>query len=113
MTIDEYLEAQPEPQRSTLEALRAILREVVPDGEETLSYGVPAVRVEAGIVAGYAGFTGHCGYYPHSGAVLDRAGDLVEAYDRSAGTLRFPIDDVLPRTVVERLVELRRAEIEA
>ena len=112
MTVDDYLALQPEPQRSTLEALRATLREILPDAEETLSYGVPAVRIDAGIVAGYAGFKGHCGYYPHSASVLDNAGDLVDGYERSAGTLRFPIDEPLPHGVVERLVELRRDEIE-
>ena len=43
--VDEYLRGIEEPKRSTLEALRSVILEVVPDAEQVISYRVPAFRV--------------------------------------------------------------------
>jgi uncharacterized protein YdhG (YjbR/CyaY superfamily) len=109
--VDTYLEGLTEPQASTLRSVRATLRDLLPDADEKLSYGVPAFLVGGKPVAGYAGFEAHCGYYPHSGSVLEQAADLLDAYDWSKGTLRFPIDEPLPPEIVERLVELRLRQL--
>lgn len=106
-TIDEYLEAAPEPQRSTLDALRRTLCEILPDSDQALSYGVPAFKVEGKAVAGYAYFKNHCSYFPHSGSVLPELADELQPYEWSKGTLKFPVDEPLPRSLVVRLVEVR------
>jgi uncharacterized protein YdhG (YjbR/CyaY superfamily) len=110
-TVEEYLGAAPEPQRTTLLALRATLRELLPDADEALSYGMPAFVVGGKPVAGYAWAKRHCSYYPHSGAVLSELADELEGYDRSKGTLRFKIDQPLPRRLIVRLVEVRLAHL--
>ena len=109
--VDRYLDGLPEPQATTLRSLRATLLDLLPDADEGLSYGVPAVLVDGSPVAGYAGFTAHCGYYPHSGSVLQDAADLLDGYAWSKGTLRFPVDQPLPGEIVERLVALRLQQI--
>ena len=43
--VDEYLSAVEEPKRSTLQALRRTILEMVPDAEQVISYRVPAFRV--------------------------------------------------------------------
>ena len=42
--VDDYLAAVPEPQRSTLESLRATLAALLPEAEQGIAYGVPASR---------------------------------------------------------------------
>ena len=111
MTVDEYLAGAPEPQHTTLVALRATLRALLPDATEALSYGVPALTVDGAVVAGYAYFTNHCGYYPHSDSVLASLADDLTGYDWSKGTLRFPIDEPLPEPLVARLVRARLDEL--
>jgi uncharacterized protein YdhG (YjbR/CyaY superfamily) len=111
MTVDEYLAAAPEPHASTLNELRRTLREIVPEAVEALSYGVPAFKVEGKPIAGYAYFTNHCSYFPHSGSVLSELADDLQAYDWSKGTLKFPVDEPLPSPLVARLVEARLAQL--
>jgi uncharacterized protein YdhG (YjbR/CyaY superfamily) len=113
MTVDEYLGGAPEPHRSTLAALRKTLRDILPDADESLSYGVPAFKVDGKAVAGYAYHKNHCGYYPHSESVLAALGDELDGYEWSRGTLRFPTDTPLPKPLVQRLIEIRLAEIES
>jgi len=108
--VDEYLRGIEEPKRSTLEALRRTILEVVPDAEQVISYNVPAFRVDGRIVAGFAAFKDHLSYLPFSGSVLPKlAGDL-EGYTMTKSALHFPIDRPLPKTLVRKLIAARRAE---
>lgn len=110
MTVDEYLDTAPEPQRSTLLELRALLASILPEAEQAMSYGVPAFKVGGKPVAGYAHAKRHCSYFPHSGTVIAQVEpELLEGYDWSKGTLRFPVDRMPDEALVRRLVELRLA----
>ena len=44
-TVDEYLENTPEPARSSLKHVRAVIRSVVPaETTEVISYGMPMFK---------------------------------------------------------------------
>ena len=107
--VDGYLAGLDEPKRSTLEALRRSILAVVPDAEEDISYGCPAFRVDGKVVAGFAAFTKHLAYLPHSGAVLVELGDRIAGYEHTPGSLHFPIDQPLPDDLVRRLVDAKLA----
>jgi uncharacterized protein YdhG (YjbR/CyaY superfamily) len=110
MNVDDYLETAPEPQRTTLNALRGKLAALLPGAEQAMSYGVPAFTVNGAAVAGYAYAKRHCSYYPHSGSVLSQvAPELLAGYDWSRGTLRFPVDQLPSDDLLQRLVEIRLA----
>jgi uncharacterized protein YdhG (YjbR/CyaY superfamily) len=109
--IDRYLESLDEPKRSTLEALRRAILDVVPDAEECISYGVPAFKVQGKTVAGFAAFKHHVSYLPHSGSVLSALADDVAEYDTTKGSLHFAVDTPLPKQLVRRLVATRMHEI--
>lgn len=111
MTVDEYLDAAAEPQATTLRTLRAQLRELLPDAQETIAYGAPAMRVEKGLVAGYTANAKHCAYLPMSGSVLAGMADQLTGYTYSKGALRFPPDQPLPQELVAALVAARLAEL--
>lgn len=111
MTVDEHLDRAPEPQKSTLNELRQTLRQILPAAAEVVSYGVPAFKVEGKAVSGYAHFKNHCSYFPHSGSVLPELADELQPYEWSKGTLKFPIDESLPSSLVVRLVEVRLAQL--
>jgi uncharacterized protein YdhG (YjbR/CyaY superfamily) len=110
-SVAEYLESAPEPQRSTLVGLRATLREILPDADEVISYNVPAFRVGGKAVAGYAYFSDHCSFFPHSGSVLAQLGAELAGYRWSKGALQFPVDEPLPEALVRRLVEVRLEQL--
>ena len=109
--VDAYLAQLGEPKKSTLEALRRSILEVVPDAEECISYGMPAFRLDGTVVAGFAAFKNHLAYLPHSGAVLAALGDRLDGYERTSGSLHFPIDEPLPPGLVRRLVEAKLARL--
>lgn len=109
--VDEYLDSIEEPKRSTLEEVRRTILRVVPDAEECISYAVPAFKVNAKVVAGFAAFKAHLSYLPHSGSVFaELVNDLV-GYRYSSGALQFPIDRPLPPTLIEKLIAVRLRQL--
>ncbi|HWB88544.1 MAG TPA: DUF1801 domain-containing protein [Acidimicrobiia bacterium] len=111
MTMDEYMEGAPEPQRSTLNDLRDTLRRILPDAEETMSYNMPAFKVEGKAVGGFAWFKNHCSFFPHSGTVLPELAEQLEGYEWTKGTLKFGVDEPLPEDLVRRVVEVRLTQL--
>ena len=109
--VDEYLSAVDEPKRSTLEALRRTILEIVPDAEQVISYRVPAFRVRGKVIAGFAAFKDHLSYLSFSGSVLGQLADELQGYAMTKSALHFPVDRPPPTTLVKRLITLRLAEI--
>jgi uncharacterized protein YdhG (YjbR/CyaY superfamily) len=109
--IDRYLAGLDEPQRTTLEALRKSIMEVVPGAEQCISYGMPAFKVQGKTVAGFAAFKNHLSYLPHSGSVLATLPDDVAPYETSKGSLKFAINDPLPKRLVKKLIHTRMEEL--
>jgi uncharacterized protein YdhG (YjbR/CyaY superfamily) len=110
--VDDYLRAVEEQKRSTLETLRRTL-EIVPDAEQVLSYRVPAFRVHGKTFAGFAAFQNHLSYLPFSGSVLPQLADELHIYTMTKSALHFQIDTPLPKQLVQKLIEVRLAEIRA
>lgn len=108
--IDRYLAALDEPKRSTLEALRRTILEVVPQAEQGMSYGAPAFRLQGKVIAGFAAFKNHLSYLPHSGSVFPELAEEVAKYKTSSGALQFPVDRPLPKSLVRKLIAVRRRQ---
>ena len=112
--ISAHLGTLPQPQRDTLSALHLTLRELLPDAEECISYNMPCFKVGGVAVAGFDGFKNHCSYFPHSGNVVPQVhGIPAWCTVATKGTLQFPVDRPLPKTVVRKLVKARLKEIAA
>ena len=108
--IDNYLDAFEEPKRTTLAHLRDTILAIVPDAEECISYGMPAFKLRGKTIAGFAAFKNHLSYLPHSGSVIPQLAKETERYTSTKGSLHFPIDKPLPRTLVKKLIAVRMAE---
>ncbi|MGH2882036.1 MAG: iron chaperone, partial [Solirubrobacteraceae bacterium] len=87
--VDEYLGALDEPKRSTLQALRRAILDVVPEADQVISYGVPAFRLGGQTVAGFAAFNNHLSYLPFSGSVLGQLSGELEGYEMTKSSLHF------------------------
>jgi uncharacterized protein YdhG (YjbR/CyaY superfamily) len=109
--VDEYLRGLDKPKRSTLQALRRTILEIVPDAEQVISYRVPAFRVSGETVAGFAAFKDHLSYLPFGGSVLGQLAHELKGYTLTKSSLHFPVDRPLPKSVVRNLIAVRLAEL--
>ena len=111
--VNEYLAGLPEPARSTLKTVRAVIRSVVPaETTEVISYGIPTFKYKRGLVA-FAAFKDHCSFFPMGSSVLDAFKEELKGFRVSKGTLHFPLDRPLPAALVKKIVKARIAQNEA
>jgi uncharacterized protein YdhG (YjbR/CyaY superfamily) len=103
-SVDGYLAALTPAQRAQFERIRRIVRSIVPDAEETISYRIPTFKHRGKYLIYFATFKDHMSVYPTVGAV--------EATKGTKGTFRFSDDDPVPEEVVRGIVAHRLEVIE-
>ena len=108
--VDEYLAAVPQPARTTLNTIRAVIRSAVPpESTEAITYGIPTFKYKGSLLA-FAAFKNHCSLFPMSLAVIDTFKNELKPFLASKGTIRYPLDKPLPSVLVKKLVKARIAE---
>ena len=108
-SVDDYIAAQPAQAQLRLHELRAIVRSVMPDAVESISYGLPTYK--SGPTRVYFGAAKrHCALYATAWHVL---GDEVKPYLHSRGTVRFPLDQPIPEALARKLVQVTVEERQA
>ncbi|MBI4429462.1 MAG: DUF1801 domain-containing protein [Ignavibacteriales bacterium] len=106
-TIDAYVGTFPKKSQSLLRAVRRIIRQTVPESEETISYQIPAFKLNGRILVYFAGFKNHISVYPFS-AEMGRSIQGASRYETSGkGTIRFPLDQPLPAGLIQKIVKYR------
>src|ERR1700730_15446397 len=104
--VDEYLAGVPEPERSTLEKIRAAIRSAVPpEATETISYRMPAFKYK-GMLVWFAAFSDHCSLFP-TASVIEAFKNELKGFPTSKGTIHFPTDKPLPTALIKKLVKAR------
>ena len=110
--VDEYIAQSPVRTRAVLSEVRTIIREVIPEATETISYGIPTFDIGGRHVVHFGGFAKHVGLYPTPSG-MDEFADELSPYVRGKGSVRFSLDEPLPADLIRRIVEYRAAEVRA
>jgi uncharacterized protein YdhG (YjbR/CyaY superfamily) len=110
-TFNEYAAAFPPEVQAVLRQVREAVLRAVPDGQEIISYRMPAVRLH-GVLVYFAAFKNHIGFYPP--ITGDPGLEAAAApYAGEKGNLRFPLNQPMPLDLIERLTRLRVAQDQA
>jgi uncharacterized protein YdhG (YjbR/CyaY superfamily) len=110
--IDAYLATLPADHHAALGRLRAQIGRLLPNADETISYGMPAFRLDGRAVVWFAGWKNHCTIYPLTATFLEAHREELEGYRRTKGSLHFKTDAPLPEALVEEFVRARVADLE-
>ena len=107
--VNKYIADLPEPARSTLKKVRAMIRAASPaEATEGFSYGIPAFKYKGPFFC-YAAFSNHCSLFPMSGRVIEQFKSDLQRFETSKGTIRFPVDQPPSASLVKKLVKARLA----
>ena len=104
-TIAQYIALHPPDIQAILQKIRTTIRKAAPEAEETISYAIPAFRLN-GVLVYFAAFKKHIGFYPpvKGDAALELA---VARYAGEKGNLQFPLDEPIPYRLITRIVKHR------
>ena len=111
-SVDEYLNELPDDVYTVLENIRQIIKFLVPDAEETISYQVPSYK-HKGMLVGFGASKDHCSFFVMSSTLLKDFDEDIKDFDTSTGTIRFTPDKPIPNDLITRIVMARLAENEA
>jgi len=111
--LSEYLEGLPVDRRAAVERVYARARALVPEAEDGVGYGMPALRYRGKPLLSVMSAKGHIGLYPFSPPALDTVRDELGDFSLAKGTVRFTADHPIPDALLDRLIDARRAEIDA
>ena len=107
--VDAYLARVPEPSRTTLEKMRAMIRAAAPkDATEAISYGIPSFQYKGSLVW-YAAFKKHCSFFPMDHSLEQEFAEELRKYKTLKGTIQYPMDEALSKKLVTRIVKARVA----
>jgi uncharacterized protein YdhG (YjbR/CyaY superfamily) len=109
-SVDDYIAAQPEAVRAVLERVRSTIRKAMPKAEETLSYQMPAYKLDGRVVLYFAGWKQHYSLYPATGHVVAAFRDELAPYEISKGTIRFPLSEPVPVKLIGDIAKFRARE---
>jgi uncharacterized protein YdhG (YjbR/CyaY superfamily) len=108
-TIDDYIASLPEDVQPVLQAVRRSIRAALPDAEERIRYGMPAIMLDERYAVHFAGWKKHIGLYPVP--VLPEPLEAeIAPYRTHKDTVKFVYARPIPYDLIERLAaELRQA----
>src|SRR5947209_11607691 len=110
-TVDEYLAAVKPDQRTALAKLRRTIRAAAPKAEESISYGIPAFRLNGRSLVFFGAWANHCAFYPGNSVTFKKFRNDLKAFHISKGTIRFSPEKPLPAALVKKLVKARMGEV--
>lgn len=100
-TVEQYIAQVPPDVRETLEEIRRLVKQLVPGAVETISYQLPALRLDKTFFY-YAAFKHHIGVYPPVTGDEALQRDLAP-YRNEKGNLRFPLSEPIPFDLIGRV----------
>ncbi|HMF33508.1 MAG TPA: DUF1801 domain-containing protein [Candidatus Lokiarchaeia archaeon] len=107
-SIEEYIGSYPEHVQEKLTELRNLIKEIVPDSQEKISYQMPAFDLN-GILVWFGGFSNHIGFYPKASGITAFEDELTH-YKHSKGSVQFSIGEPLPIELIQKIVKFRVEE---
>ena len=109
-SIDEYISGCAEGVRPVLQQIRATIKAAVPEAEETISYSIPAFKLQGRNLVYFAAYRKHIGLYPVPSGNSEFEKDFTPYKTSGKGAIQFPLDKPMPLKLIERIVKFRVKE---
>ena len=107
--VDDYLRKLPASQKAELERVRSIVKQLVPEAEEMISYGMPTLKYKGAYLIYFAAYKNHMSIFGGVPAIEDKLEGFTVSHK---GTLQFTEAKPVPKPIIQELVHNRLLEIE-
>jgi uncharacterized protein YdhG (YjbR/CyaY superfamily) len=107
--VDEYIQEFEKEIQERLNAIRKLILETAPQAIESISYGMPAYKVNKKPLVYFAGYKSHIGFYatPTGHEAFKKE---LSKYKQGKGSVQFPLSEPLPMKLIKEIVLFRLSE---
>lgn len=108
-SVEEYILGFPKEVQQILKQIRVLIRKTAPEAVESISYGMPAYKLNGNPLVYFAGYKNHIGFYatPTGHSAFEKE---LSVYKQGRGSVQFPLDKPIPFELMERIVQFRVGE---
>lgn len=101
--IENYISKFPSEVQESLHRIRAIVLENAPEAVESISYGMPAYKLNGKPLIYFAGYKNHIGLYatPSGHEAFKKE---LSMYKQGKGSVQFPLTEIMPFELIQKIV---------
>jgi uncharacterized protein YdhG (YjbR/CyaY superfamily) len=107
--FETYFAAFPQETQDMLREMYVVIKAVLPEAQEKISYRMPCFSLKQNVVY-FAAFKNHIGFYPTASGVKAFESELV-GLKFSKGAIQFPLDKPVPKELIQKIVLFRLDEM--
>jgi uncharacterized protein YdhG (YjbR/CyaY superfamily) len=101
--VDTYINALAETRKSSLQQLRQIILETIPDVEESIQYKMPYYTYN-GMLCAFASQKNYMSFYLLDGEIVEKYRYLLEGLSVGKGCIRFKDISQLPESTIRSML---------
>ncbi|MGE5480866.1 MAG: iron chaperone [Chloroflexota bacterium] len=109
-SIDQYISSFPVDVQAKLRVILELVRKLAPDAEESISYQMPAFKLNGRPLVYFAAFKNHIGFYPTPSGITQFEEELSK-FKKAKGSAQFPLNEPLPVELIEKIIRFRMKDI--
>jgi len=110
--VDSHIATFPPATQKLLQQIRETILNAAPQAEESISYGMPAYKINGRPLVYFAGYKNHIGFYATPTGHKEFEAEL-SRYKQGKGSVQFPLNQDLPTNLISRIVTFRMKENKA
>jgi uncharacterized protein YdhG (YjbR/CyaY superfamily) len=101
--VDNYIDSLDEPRKTSLQQLRQIILETVPEAEETMQYNMPYYTYH-GMLCAFASQKNYMSFYLLDGEIVEKNRHLLAGLRVGKGWIRFKDISKLPEPTIRAML---------
>ena len=107
--VSAYIAKFPTETQAILEKIRQIIHETAPEAVASISYMMPAFKLNGAVLVYFAAYKNHIGFYATPTGHEAFKAEL-SIYKQGKGSVQFPLDQPIPYDLIARIVQFRALE---
>ena len=105
-TVEEYIAVFPKDVQNKLQLVRKTILNNAPRAKESISYGMPAYKLNNKPLVYFGGFAKHIGFYA-TPTGHQKFESQLSKYKQGKGSVQFPLSEELPLELIAEMVCFR------
>jgi uncharacterized protein YdhG (YjbR/CyaY superfamily) len=110
LSVKDYIKSFDAPVQKHLKAIQKLIKVNAPLAVESISYGMPAYKLNGKPLLYFAGYVKHIGFYATPNGHKAFAKELSK-YKQGKGSVQFPLTEPMPLELIAKIVQFKVNEI--